>query len=262
MRFISAEQLPDANDAPKGLEVVCCGLPRCATSSLQAAMQDHLGLGPTHHMASVMPYTSKIRQASAATNEPDKAKRQALLYEMFAGYRSLCDAPGCFFIDDILEMYPGVTLVLNKRKSAEAWEKSMSDTIARFFTKQFELCGWLIPQNVALVQYGKSWDTLLARRFGPGMQRYTVDTYNKHNTWVRQVAKEKGVELLEWTPDMGWEPICTYLGKPVPKEPFPHKNDTATMKALLLFFTVRGILSWVALFSAPLVTMYAVSRFL
>ena len=31
--------------------------------------------------------------------------------------------------------------------------------------------------------------------------------------------------LLEWTLGDGWEPICNFLSKEVPKEPFPRTND-------------------------------------
>lgn len=33
--------------------------------------------------------------------------------------------------------------------------------------------------------------------------------------------------LLEWTVEDGWEPLCEFLGKPVPDEPFPHANAAA-----------------------------------
>lgn len=33
--------------------------------------------------------------------------------------------------------------------------------------------------------------------------------------------------LLEWTVEDGWEPLCEFLGKPVPNEPFPHVNAAA-----------------------------------
>jgi hypothetical protein len=34
--------------------------------------------------------------------------------------------------------------------------------------------------------------------------------------------------LLEWTVEDGWEPLCAFLGKPVPDdEPFPHVNAAA-----------------------------------
>jgi hypothetical protein len=33
--------------------------------------------------------------------------------------------------------------------------------------------------------------------------------------------------LLEWTVEDGWEPLCEFLDKPVPDEPFPHVNTAA-----------------------------------
>lgn len=38
------------------------------------------------------------------------------------------------------------------------------------------------------------------------------------------VPKER---LLEWCVEDGWEPLCEFLGKPVPDEPFPHVNAAA-----------------------------------
>ncbi|PNP81069.1 hypothetical protein FNYG_05536 [Fusarium nygamai] len=38
------------------------------------------------------------------------------------------------------------------------------------------------------------------------------------------VPKEK---LLEWTVEDGWEPLCKFLDKPVPDEPFPHVNKAS-----------------------------------
>lgn len=35
------------------------------------------------------------------------------------------------------------------------------------------------------------------------------------------VAKDR---LLEWTVQEGWEPLCNFLEKEVPDEPFPHVN--------------------------------------
>lgn len=33
--------------------------------------------------------------------------------------------------------------------------------------------------------------------------------------------------MLEWPVEDGWEPLCAFLDKPVPDEPFPHVNAAA-----------------------------------
>jgi hypothetical protein len=42
---------------------------------------------------------------------------------------------------------------------------------------------------------------------------------------VRGLVPEE--RRLEWTVEDGWEPLCEFLGKPVPDEPFPHANSAA-----------------------------------
>ena len=39
-------------------------------------------------------------------------------------------------------------------------------------------------------------------------------------------------DLLIWNLKDGWEPLCSFLGKEVPKEPFPHDNKTGDVEFL------------------------------
>ena len=49
--------------------------------------------------------------------------------------------------------------------------------------------------------------------------------------WQEQVRKEIPPErLLVFEVKDGWEPLCQFLGIPVPQEPFPNANDTAEMQ--------------------------------
>lgn len=34
-------------------------------------------------------------------------------------------------------------------------------------------------------------------------------------------------KLLEWTVEDEWEPLCKFLDKPIPEEPFPHVNKAS-----------------------------------
>lgn len=48
---------------------------------------------------------------------------------------------------------------------------------------------------------------------------------SEHCNMIRGlVPKER---LLEWKVEDGWEPLCKFLGKPIPDEPFPHVNTGA-----------------------------------
>lgn len=39
---------------------------------------------------------------------------------------------------------------------------------------------------------------------------------------------------------MGWEPLCKFLGKPIPDQPFPHKNDIQMFNRLVAFMRARS----------------------
>ena len=49
-----------------------------------------------------------------------------------------------------------------------------------------------------------------------------LQAFDAHYKHVREIVPEQN--LLEWTVSDGWEPICKFLGKPVPDEPFPYIN--------------------------------------
>ena len=43
----------------------------------------------------------------------------------------------------------------------------------------------------------------------------------------------------------GWEPLCEFLGKPVPDTPYPRSNDAAKAKRVLLVVRWLGRLPWI-----------------
>jgi hypothetical protein len=76
------------------------------------------------------------------------------------------------------------------------------------------------------------------------------------------VPKER---LLEWSAEDGWEPLCKFLGKPIPNQPFPRVNAATggwkdrekqcnkrwvegafiNMICLTLFILMGGALYWI-----------------
>uniref|UniRef100_H2XVH0 Uncharacterized LOC100176603 n=2 Tax=Ciona intestinalis TaxID=7719 RepID=H2XVH0_CIOIN len=51
--------------------------------------------------------------------------------------------------------------------------------------------------------------------------------YRRHNAHVLQNAPKK--QLLVFNIKDGWDPLCQFLGQPVPGTPFPHKNKNASI---------------------------------
>lgn len=54
--------------------------------------------------------------------------------------------------------------------------------------------------------------------------------YVDHYANVRAVVPKEN--LLEFKSEDGWEPLCKFLGKPVPEGPYPHINDAKALVKL------------------------------
>jgi hypothetical protein len=69
-------------------------------------------------------------------------------------------------------------------------------------------------------------------RFGRGV-------FERHNELVRLLAKEREQEgenrFLDFKAEEGWEPLCAFLGKEVPREDYPRTNDTEAWRASFPF---------------------------
>ena len=64
--------------------------------------------------------------------------------------------------------------------------------------------------------------------------------------WNEEVKQAVPADrLLVFEPKQGWEPLCRFLGKPVPDQPFPHVNDTQGFKDMVAFVHKRtAVIKW------------------
>lgn len=247
VRFISdSRKRPVNQHAP--LLLIGAGVPRAATSSMQAAFEQ-LGFTPCLHMAEIIPHASRQQLMIDAVRERDTERRQKLLRELIGGYESVCDLPVVFFTPDLMDMYPDVKIVLNGRPSSETWARSAYDSLGFFFTPWFKWSGMLwktdrlwYKLNMECVKWSKA-------NFGTDdiFSTKMYDTYYEH---VRAEARKRGKEVLEFKAEDGWEPLCKFLGKEVPSGPFPRMNEKKTFSIIKGIIIARGLLTWTTLILA------------
>ena len=159
--------------------------------------------------------------------ETDKVKRQALLREILEPYQAIVDFPGCFVVDDLMEMFPDAKVILGLRSSPEQWRQSISTSLEACRRPSWYLPSILVPAVRYLAFHApRIIDRACEDRYGEPLY-FTGNTniYVRHNEQMRKIVpKEK---LLEFSPADGWGPLCAFLGDEVPKTDFPRLNDSA-----------------------------------
>ena len=65
----------------------------------------------------------------------------------------------------------------------------------------------------------------------------------------------RGKKVLEWTPEDGWEPLCEFLGKEVPKVEFPRLNEGEEIRKLKGVLVRQGLVAWGKLSAAVVVVL-------
>jgi hypothetical protein len=62
-------------------------------------------------------------------------------------------------------------------------------------------------------------------------KEHAIEVFKRHNEEVRDTIDP--ARLLVFDVKEGWAPLCRFLEVPIPDEPFPRLNDTASTQAMI-----------------------------
>ncbi len=190
------------------LKVIGAGLGRTATFSMKFALE-HLGFGPCYHMTELL--------AGGRRNMPlwlDVVHGQPDWDTIFEGYQSTTDYPACSYWRELADHYPDAKVVLSVR-DADKWFDSVSATI---FSEQ--MLGSLAGSPAEAMLQGTIFNAFDGRVKD---RAFMTDWFNRRNQQVVDALPSE--RLLVHSPREGWEPLCAFLGVPVPDVPFPRVNS-------------------------------------
>jgi hypothetical protein len=195
------------------LKIIGAGLGRTATFSLKFALE-HLGFGPCYHMAEVF--------AGSRRNVPlwlEVVRGKADWDEVFAGFQSTTDYPACTYWRELTAFYPAAKVILTVR-DADSWFDSVSETI---FSPKMQ--GSLAGSPVGAMMQGVIFDAFGGRAEDRAFMTHWFARRNQ--TVIDSLPSDR---LLVFSPKEGWEPLCAFLGVPVPDAPFPRVNSRDELK--------------------------------
>jgi hypothetical protein len=170
---------------------------------------ERLGLGPCYHMSEVL--------AGARKNIPlwlDVIAGKPDWDAIFDGFQSTTDYPACSYWRELADYYPDARVILTTR-DAERWFDSVSATI---FSGRMQ--DSLAGSPAAAMMQGAVFDA-----FGDKMndRAFMTDWFERRNQEVIDTLPPE--RLLVYSPREGWEPLCMFLGVPVPDLAFPRVNS-------------------------------------
>jgi hypothetical protein len=198
--------------------VIGAGLPRTGTTSLKAALE-RLGLGPCHHMQEIGAH-------------PEQAQRWRQILDgpvdwngVLRGYRAVVDWPSAHFWRPLAQTYPDAKVILSVR-DPHAWYASMRDTVFALLHNPS-----VVPRDFHPVVTGmrplleRIWRDTFGTTLADPMpeERHAVEVLQRHTADVTNALPTDRV--LVYRTGQGWEPLCAFLGVPVPDEPYPRLND-------------------------------------
>lgn len=223
----------------KDMQIIGAGFMRTGTMSMQAAL-GILG-HRCYHMQEVPRRPAHIDAWQRFMTGREEMDWQAL----FKGYTATVDAPAFWYYEALMREFPDAKVVLTVREP-DRWYESFV-TLHRALNR-FPLVAKLIPR---LGKFTLLANTVFATVFGDDLGRDNcVRVFNEHNRRLQALVPPE--RLLVFRVTDGWQPLCDFLGCPVPEGvPFPHLNrGDATLKTVARRIFIDPLLLRVALFGA------------
>lgn len=223
----------NSENLPSTLQVIGVGLGRTGTRSLKVALE-RLGYSPCYHLLDVFlrPWIIPVWLRIGRGGELEWSK-------LFRHFRAGVDYPFTTHFPQVLDSLPDIKVILTVREP-EGWYDSVRKTI---YPLQALARKWL--PGGSMVGQTTIWHQLFHERFEE--RDYAIWAYLQHIETVKKQVPSNRLLVLDVRD--GWKPLCRFLDKPVPDEPFPHANRRyqiwfgAMLLILLLlglFFTLLG----------------------
>lgn len=204
------------------LEVIGSGFGRTGTRSLKDALEV-LGYGPCHHMEEVFANPGQVDHWRAiARGEPVD------LAEVFDGYRAQIDWPGAHVWRTASEVFPEAR-VIHSTRPPDRWWASFSRTIGKLLE---HYRGIPLPPHIAAMMEAAE-EFVGQQTFGGNWtdRDAAIAAFERREAEVRSAIPAD--RLLAFDVAEGWEPLCAFLGQPVPDQPFPRLNQSEDFWAKL-----------------------------
>ncbi|KAH7333090.1 P-loop containing nucleoside triphosphate hydrolase protein [Rhexocercosporidium sp. MPI-PUGE-AT-0058] len=229
------------------LRVLNLSMPRTGTMSMKMALE-MLGYHEVYHFFNTFNNLQDhdmwipLLKAKYSPRAPTVDWRTE--FDKLLGHcEAVSDTPAIFFAPELIAAYPDAKVILVER-DVDAWCKSMEIVSSGVFNPFVRAFAILDPQFMGRL-VGTSGQWVVGEFHASTEQEFSANakgTYLRHYELVRSlVPKER---LLEYRLGSGWEPLCGFLGKEVPKIEFPRLNEGKVMQRRVDLLIRRIVWYW------------------
>merc|ERR1711939_1065086 len=206
------------------MRVLALGLGRTGTASIRSALKE-LGYTDTYHMMSASvenpPDCLCWMDAFAAKFEGKGKFGREEWDALFGHCQAVCYWPAVAFAKELIEAYPEAKVILTNR-DVDSWHASTMKTVFWRVSdpelKYLQHFSWAASMYYPMLK--KFFDTFFKGDFEHRGKEVFINHYNE----VRSLVPKEN--LLEFKVQDGWEPLCKFLGQPIPMgSKFPNTND-------------------------------------
>ncbi|CAG7559839.1 unnamed protein product [Fusarium equiseti] len=211
------------------MKVLCLGYGRTGTRSLRDQLLT-LGFHHSYHTFDAIYrdfYDCKLWMdlLEAKYDRGEKPSRED--FDKLLGHcQAVLDMPAAYFAEELIEYYPDAKVILTIR-DPESWATSQRNSIMK---ADKGILPPILAFTARLLRMPNRWTEPMFKKlrqilYDSDFDRNGINAMEQHYAKVRSlVPKER---LLEYHVSDGWEPLCEFLDKPVPKEATPHINKSS-----------------------------------
>lgn len=215
------------------IKIIGAGFPRTGTTTLKECLEV-LGYSKTYHMKELLvnpdmlPHWLQLEETGSMNWD-----------ELYDGYEATVDFPGYPWYKEHLKKYPDAKVILTVR-SFDPWWTSAYSTIYQAGPQNLpqKLAMMLkLATNPRLRKVIKCIKFVKRVFWGKQFQGKFLDKEFAKKIFYQHIEEVKAAvpadQLLVYDVKEGWEPLCKFLGKPVPKGDVPHLNKKENFKTML-----------------------------
>jgi hypothetical protein len=175
-------------------------------------------------------------------------------FDMLLGHVGACtDQPAAVFAKELVAAYPEAKVVLVER-DLDRWYDSFCKTVIKatdnpvvpfvaridrtFVGPMARVLDLATRYVFHMDRTREKWCMNDPKYFEEWRQKAKAG-YLAHNEEVKRVTPPE--RLLVFKLEQGWEPLCEFLGKPVPEVDFPNINDAEALNEMVLCYIAEGM---------------------